>query len=140
MPPGLNTIDDGVSLLAAVAPPRPVTRASCSLMLNAFAEAMAEEPSVAAKRILEMWFVFMVTSYLFDCSHARASTCMRTVPPMPSVGGFVAAGRMSDECTYVAVVSSVYLMYLFSSAAAVPAPIDAVGAGAARLIMSAFAS
>jgi hypothetical protein len=49
----LNTIDDGVSLLAAEAPPRPVTRASCSLMLNAFADAIAEEPSVAAKRILE---------------------------------------------------------------------------------------
>src|SRR5688572_20931111 len=37
MPPGLNTIDDAPVLLAADAPPRPVTRASCSLMLNAFA-------------------------------------------------------------------------------------------------------
>src|SRR5687767_6142125 len=62
IPPGLNTIADGVSLLAAVAPPRPVTRASCSLMLNAFADAIAEEPSVAAKRILDRLLLFMVTS------------------------------------------------------------------------------
>src|ERR1043165_1032341 len=64
IPPGLNTIADGLSFEAAVAPPRPVTAASCSLMLNAPADATAEEPSVAAKRILEMLFVFMVTYLL----------------------------------------------------------------------------
>ncbi len=31
MPPGLKMTDDGSSLLAVVAPPRPLTLASCSL-------------------------------------------------------------------------------------------------------------
>src|SRR5665647_1051681 len=39
MPPGLKITDEASVLLAALAPPRPVTFASCSLMLNALPEA-----------------------------------------------------------------------------------------------------
>jgi hypothetical protein len=59
-PAGLNTIADASSLLAAVAPARPPTRASCSLTLKAFAEADAlipTRPSVVNRQLRRfvMW-------------------------------------------------------------------------------------
>src|SRR6476659_5381756 len=64
MPPGLNATDDGSVSLAATAPARPVAFASCSLTLNAFADAIAEEPIVAAQRMDWIFFLVVVAPVL----------------------------------------------------------------------------
>src|SRR5690349_15808828 len=100
MPPGLNTIDDGSSLLAALAPPRPVTRASCSLMLNAFADATpasAPRPSAVNNAVRR---VFMVVAYRLRTRKVMASVCRRTVPSWPAAPDD-GVGRSSDAWSKV---------------------------------------
>src|SRR5262245_4389945 len=96
MPPGLNTIDDGLVFVAAAAPAQPGVRASCSLTLNAFADATLEEPTTAAKRKYERFFMVLVLGYWLLRNDVR-STCRRCVPNTPACVSV--AGLSSDGCT-----------------------------------------
>src|SRR4051812_18452514 len=82
IPPGLNATADGSVSVAATAPARPGALASCSLTLNAFADAIAEEPSVAAKRMCLRFFIVVVAPVLLVGVEPRGGVDLHTEEPV----------------------------------------------------------